>query len=182
MASEAALAINKIPFPDEVSQVQERLCETFGRFSKHTATLCAISTKQKRGVALRPSESKFLKTVVEKIEHGSGLPSFTGWYFDLFYGETYDRGLSAIKPDNISAEVGTLIIIIIITATTTITTTIIILIILITSSSSLSSAQIQTAPADPAGTKHKGCVLYEGTGGVDFTLVAVDDGNGARSH
>lgn len=145
MSSECGLAINKVPFPNSVSHVQERLVRAFDRFSKHTATLCAISTKQRRGLDLRPSETKFLKTAVEKIEHGSGPPSFSGWYFDLFYGETAAaRGFSAIEPDNISAE-------------------------------------IMTAPPDPMGSQHRGCMLYGGTGGVDFTLVAVDDGEGSST-
>jgi hypothetical protein len=53
------------------------------RFAQVMKSLEAVAEKELRGEGLSQDDGAFLQNVVE-IKHGSGAPSFTGWYPSLF--------------------------------------------------------------------------------------------------
>jgi Leucine-rich repeat (LRR) protein len=118
MALLAADLIEKTPFPEglvkasdewgyksqvQLQDIQKRQSTFFKNFAEKLAILKGIAVKQLAQEEFTEAENQFLKKIVEIIDHGSGAPTYSGWYFGLFYKGHEDSE----KQDAIVADVHT---------------------------------------------------------------------------
>lgn len=118
MALLAADLMEKTSFPDRLVQksnkrggqdevrlqdIQKKQTELFKNFAEKLAILKGIAVKQLAQKEFTKAENRFLKKIVEIIHHGSGSPTYSGWYFGLFYKGHEDSK----KRDAIVADVHT---------------------------------------------------------------------------
>ncbi|AFZ18469.1 DUF3160 domain-containing protein [Allocoleopsis franciscana] len=92
---------NKIKFP--LQYVQERQTTFFKNFAEKLSILKGIAVKQVAQEKFTEAETEFLRKIVEIIGHGSMQPTYSGWYFGLFYKGHEDSK----KQDAIVADVHT---------------------------------------------------------------------------
>ena len=118
MALLAADLIEKTPFPEHsveksnkwgyksevrLQDLQKKQTEFFKNFAEKLGILKAIAVKQLAQEEFTEAENQFLKKIVEIIHRGSGEPTYSGWYFGLFYKGHKDSK----KQDAIVADVHT---------------------------------------------------------------------------
>jgi RNA polymerase sigma factor (sigma-70 family) len=102
MANRAAALIDKTPYPDitfekphpynpkvmlkvNVKAQKAMHRDFFKNFAWRVGTLRGIAEKELAQKELTAEETTFLKKVVEIIHRGSGGPTYSGWYFGMFY-------------------------------------------------------------------------------------------------
>ena len=118
MALLAADWMEKTPFPDRsveasnewgdkskvpLQYIQRKQTQFFKNFAEKLSILKGIAVKQVAQEEFTEAENQFLKKIVEIIHHGSGEPTYSGWYFGLFYKGHEDSK----KQDAIVADVHT---------------------------------------------------------------------------
>ncbi|HAX78677.1 MAG TPA: hypothetical protein DCY88_23300 [Cyanobacteria bacterium UBA11372] len=118
MALLAADLILKTPFPNrsiekshewgrkyevKLQDLQHKQSSFFENFAEKLAILKGIAMKELAQEEFTEAENYFLKKIVEVIHQGSGGPTYSGWYFGLFYKGHEDSK----KQDAIVADVHT---------------------------------------------------------------------------
>ena len=128
MVLRAAELIDKIPFPDQsverlegykysinLQNLQKYQSRFFNNFAQRLATLKEMARKELAQEEFTESEISFLRKIVE-IEYqggsgGSGGPTYTGWYFSLFYkghegAKEWDAIVADVHTDVPDSEIG----------------------------------------------------------------------------
>ncbi len=114
MALLAADLIEKTPFPNRsvkkgygyevrLQDIQKKQTNFFRNFAQQLAILKGIAVKELAQEKFTEAETKFLEKIVEIHRHGSGGPTYSGWYPELFYKHPEDSD----KWDAIVADVHT---------------------------------------------------------------------------
>jgi hypothetical protein len=81
----------------------------FQNFAQQLAVLKELARKELAQEPFSETELQFLQTIVEMIHLSSGGPTYTGWYFSLFYKRDYwewDAIVADVHTDFPAAEVG----------------------------------------------------------------------------
>jgi hypothetical protein len=69
----------------QLQDVKNRQLTFFRKFAKTLAILKELVRKELAQEAFSEADVQFLRKIVEVIHHGSGAPTYSGWYFSLFY-------------------------------------------------------------------------------------------------
>ena len=116
MALLAANLIEKTPFPDSsvtkfdnsgrqydvrLQDIKKRQTEFFNNFAQTLAILKEIAGKELAQEEFDEQQTQFLRKIVEIVPSRSGKPTYSGWYFGLFYKEPED----AYQYDAIVADI-----------------------------------------------------------------------------
>jgi hypothetical protein len=114
MALLSADLIDKIPFPEQpieieeeeykypihLKYIQENQSRFFKNFAHRLATLKEMARKELAQEEFTEAEIRFLRKIVEIQYFGSGGPTYSGWYFSLFYkGHEDSKKWDAIVAD-----------------------------------------------------------------------------------
>jgi len=117
MVKNTAQMLEKLTFPNKIYQIesrwekstntlsnlQKKIIDFLQRFADITKVFLEVSKKELKKELLTFEESDFLRRAVEDQVGGSGIGSYSGWYYELFYPERYD----GVKADIIVADVHT---------------------------------------------------------------------------
>jgi hypothetical protein len=110
MAVRAAALLQKLVLPTQQLQwQQQRQVQFFQNFAQQLAVLKELARKELAQEPFSETELQFLQTIVEMIHLSSGGPTYTGWYFGLFYKRDYwewDAIVADVHTDLPAAEVG----------------------------------------------------------------------------
>jgi len=86
-----------------LSSLKKSVIQFLQRFAEITEELLFIVKKQMSRELLTLEESYFLRSAVESQVGGSGIGSYSGWYYEMFYPERY----AGVKSDVIVSDVHT---------------------------------------------------------------------------
>ncbi|XGW00844.1 MAG: DUF3160 domain-containing protein (plasmid) [Leptolyngbya sp. BL-A-14] len=90
MAVRAAALLQRLVLPTQQLQwQQQRQVQFFQNFAQQLAVLKELARKELAQEPFSETELQFLQTIVEVIHLSSGGPTYTGWYFGLFYKRDY---------------------------------------------------------------------------------------------
>lgn len=87
-----------------VRKIQQRQVTFFQDFAEKLAILKELSRKELAQEPFSDADISFIRKMVEVINHGSGAPTYSGWYFSLFYqghqdSKTWDALVADVHTD-----------------------------------------------------------------------------------